>query len=292
MIKLTSNYIRNILPSRALDSHKGDYGHTLIVAGSKQFTGAAILCSMGCLRSGSGLTTLAFPESLSTQITKRLPPEVMTLQLPDKDGFISPTATKTVSDFTTERKITAIALGCGLSTEPGTKIFVERFLIKNKIPIVIDADGLNNIQKNTKILKKSKSKTILTPHPAELSRLTNISITEIQNNREKIAKKFASENKLICVLKGHETVITDGEKVFINTTGNPGMATGGSGDVLTGMIAGFIGQIENLLDAACLGVYLHGLAGDLAAKDKTQISMLPTDLIERIPEAIKNVIGL
>jgi len=290
MTKLTAGYIRKLLPSRSLDSNKGDYGHTLIIAGSKQFTGAAVLCSMGCIRSGSGLTTLAMSSSLETEITKRLPPEVMTIFLPDDNGYISPRATKVILDFCAERKITSIAFGCGISDKPPTRIFTERFLAKNRVPIVIDADGLNNIQKNVKILKKLKSPAVVTPHPAELSRLIKISVTEIQKNREKIAKQFAADYRVICVLKGHETVISDGKNVFVNTTGNPGMAVGGSGDVLTGMIAGFIGQAEDVLGAACLGVYLHGLAGDLAAKEKTQISMLPTDLIEKIPVAVKTVL--
>ena len=290
MIKLTAEFVKKLLPMRLSDSHKGDYGHTLVVAGSKQFTGAAILCSLGCLRSGSGLTTLAIPSSLNVQITKRLSPEIMTIYLPDDEGYISPTATKIILDFSTKRKITSIAFGCGISTELCTKIFTERFLLKNKVPIVIDADGLNNVQKNVNVLKKLESDTIVTPHPAELSRLMKISVSDIQKNREKIAKKFAAEYGLVCVLKGFETVISDGKDIFVNTTGNPGMATGGSGDVLTGMIAAFIGQTKNLIDAACLGVYLHGLAGDFAAKEKTQISMLPTDLIDKIPEAIKAVI--
>lgn len=290
MTKLGTEFIKKLLPFRSLNSHKGDYGHTLVIAGSKQFTGAAILCSMGCLRSGSGLTTLAMPSSLDIEITKRLPPEVMTIYLPDNDGYILPKATKTILNFSTERKITSIAFGCGISTASSMRIFTERFLAKNKIPIVIDADGLNNIQKNVRILKKLKSPAVITPHPAELSRLIKISVIEIQKNREKIAKKFAAEYGLICVLKGFETVVSDGKNVFVNTTGNPGMAVGGSGDVLTGMMAAFIGQTENLLDAACLGVYLHGFAGDLAAREKTQISMLPTDLIEKIPEAVKSIL--
>src|SRR3989339_553446 len=209
-MKLTADYIKSIFPKRSIDSHKGDYGHTLIIAGSKQFTGAAVLCSMGCLRAESGLTSLAISESLYIPITKRLLPEIITITLPDKNYSISEKATKILLDYIIERKISSIAL------------------------------------------------------------------------------EFAKDYKLICVLKGYETVISDGEKIYLNTTGNPGMAVAGSGDVLTGMIAGLIGQTENLLDAACLGVYLHGLAGDLAAKEKTEISMLPTDLIEKIPDAIKN----
>ncbi|PKM92759.1 MAG: bifunctional ADP-dependent NAD(P)H-hydrate dehydratase/NAD(P)H-hydrate epimerase, partial [Elusimicrobia bacterium HGW-Elusimicrobia-4] len=202
MIKLTSEFVKKLLPTRLSDSHKGDYGHTLVVAGSKQFTGAAILCSLGCIRCGGGLTTIAFPSSLNVQITKRLPPEVMTIYLPDDEGYISPTATKIILNFSSQRKITSIAFGCGISTELCTKIFTERFLLKNKVPIVIDADGLNNIQKNIKILKKLKSDAIITPHPAELSRLMKISISDIQKNREKIAKKFAADYGIICVLKG------------------------------------------------------------------------------------------
>jgi NAD(P)H-hydrate epimerase len=229
------------------------------------------------------------PSSLEIEITKRLPPEVMTIYLPDDGGHISPKAVKTILDFSAERKITSVAFGCGISTEPSTAIFVEKFLSKNKVLIVIDADGLNNIQKKSGILKKLKSQTIITPHPAEFSRLVKIPVEQIQKNREKIVKKFAADYGLVCVLKGFETVMSDGKNVFMNTTGNPGMAVGGSGDVLTGIIAGFIGQTESLIDAACLGVYLHGLAGDLAAKEKTQISMLPTDLVGKIPEAVKMV---
>ncbi|MFH1541278.1 MAG: NAD(P)H-hydrate dehydratase [Elusimicrobiota bacterium] len=291
MMKLTPEFVKKLLPLHPSDSHKGDYGHTLVVAGSKQFTGAAVLCSLGCIRCGSGLTTVAMPSSLNIQITRRLPPEVMTVYLPDNDGYISPTSTKTIFDFSSQRKITSIAFGCGISVELCTKIFTKRFLLKNRVPIVIDADGLNNIQKNVEIFKKMKSDVIITPHPAELSRLMKVGIFDIQKNRKKIVKKFAAKHGLICVLKGFETVISDGKEIFVNTTGNPGMATGGSGDVLTGMIAAFIGQTKNLLDAVCLGVYLHGVAGDLAAKEKTQISMLPTDLVEKIPEAIKMVLS-
>lgn len=287
MTKLTPEFVKKLLPARPADSHKGDYGHTLIIAGSKQFTGAAVLCAMGCLRSGSGLTTAAIPASLDVQITKRLPPEVMTIFLPDSGGAFSPRASGLLLNFSSERKITSLAFGCGISSEPSARIFTERFLKKNKVPAVIDADGLNNIQKTAGILKKLKSGAIITPHPAELGRLMKIPVPEIQKNREKTAKKFAASYGVICVLKGFETVVSDGDKTFFNTTGNPGMASGGSGDVLTGMIAGFIGQTGSLLDAACLGVYLHGCAGDLAAAEKTQISMLPTDLIEKIPAAIK-----
>ncbi|MEW6555933.1 MAG: NAD(P)H-hydrate dehydratase [Elusimicrobiota bacterium] len=290
MKNLTTALIKKLIQARPANSHKGNFGHTLIVASSTQYTGAAILCSLGCIRSGSGLTTLAFPESLYESITKRLPPEIMTLPIPDKEGSISLKATEVLVDFIADRKISSVAFGCGISTDKKTRIFTANFLLKNKSPIVIDADGLNNIQKNLKVLKKTKSYKIVTPHPGELSRLTDIPINKIQNNREKIAKKFAQEYNLICVLKGYETVITDGEEIFINTTGNPGMAVGGSGDVLTGMIAAFIGQTRSLIDAACLGVYLHGLAGDLAAKEKTQISMLPSDLVEKIPEAVRTVL--
>jgi len=288
---LTAGFIKNNLPLRAADSHKGEFGHTLIIAGSKHYPGAAVLCANGCARSGSGLTTLAFPETMDASISSRLYPEVMVLHIPEEDGGISAGGVKTVLDFISAKKVTSVALGCGISISPDIKIFVKKFLAVNRIPVVIDADGLNSIKDDLDILEKLESKAILTPHPGEMGRLSGQPVGKIQKNREMSAVEFAAEHNVICVLKGCGTIITDGKKTFVNPTGNPGMAKGGSGDVLTGMIAAFIGQTKRLIDAACLGVYLHGLAGDLAEKINTDISMLPGDIIANIPEAVKIVRG-
>ncbi|OQA92036.1 MAG: Bifunctional NAD(P)H-hydrate repair enzyme Nnr [Elusimicrobia bacterium ADurb.Bin231] len=284
---LNLKYAKGLLPPRKNNTHKGDYGHTLVIAGSMNYSGAAILCSHGALRAGSGLVTLAFPETLRIPIMKRLLPEVMTLPVPDKNYALAGLAALKLLDFIKNRRVTSVALGCGLSVTKGTSIFVNRFLKNNFSDIVIDADAINILKNNPELITHLKSGAVITPHPAELSRLTGQPVKDIQKNRRKAAKEFAARYKVVCVLKGYRTVISDGERVFVNTTGNPGMAKGGSGDVLAGMIAAFMGQTKNIFNSALLGVFLHGLAGDIAAKEKSTVSMLPSDLINKIPEAVK-----
>lgn len=284
---LTADLIRKYLSKRVPDSHKGDYGHALIIAGSRNYPGAAALCANACARSGSGLTTLACPASVSVSIESRLLPEVIVLPLPDTNGYISSAGAGTVLEYIGRRKVTSVSLGCGISVSVETEKFVKKILADVKLPVVIDADGLNIAVAKPDVLKRLKSNTIITPHPGEMSRLSGIKTDKIQKNRSASAAAFAAAYNLICVLKGYRTVISDGKNNFVNLTGNPGMAKGGSGDVLAGMITGFIGQTESLTAAACLGVFLHGLAGDAAMKDKTDISMLPSDIIENISVAVK-----
>lgn len=296
---LTQEKVRKLLPLRSRDAHKGRFGHILILAGSRGMTGAAILCSKGALRCGAGLVTVGLPESQQPVVARRIAPEAMTLPLSETSaGTLSIAALDKICDFIIRRKITTLAIGPGLSTVPETVELVKKLLHHLTLPIVLDADGINALSKvkSKKFkpknfivdeLKHSKARIIITPHPGELSRLMNIPVSVIQNKRLLIARKFASLNNVICVLKGYRTVITDGKETYINLTGNPGMATGGSGDVLTGMISAFIGQVNNLFSAAQLGVYIHGLSGDLACADKGEISMLPTDMIRKISSAIK-----
>ena len=291
-MQITNEIIKSILPpERKKDSHKGDYGHLLVIAGSLNMTGASVLTAAAALHCGPGLVTLAIPQKTYNVTVSRLPAEVMTLVLPDtQQGSISDKSYSTIMEYIQKRKISALAIGPGMSSNSETIELVREVLISSEIrelPIILDADGLLGFV--------PRKNMVITPHPGELARLTKKTIREIQSNREKNVVEFAKENEIIAVLKGNNTIITDGEQVYINQTGNPGMATGGSGDVLTGMIAGFISQVtgnsllERLFNSCILGVHLHGLSGDLASQEKTQISVLPTDSIAKIPDAIKSV---
>ncbi|MFH2071080.1 MAG: NAD(P)H-hydrate dehydratase [Elusimicrobiota bacterium] len=286
------------LLKRKRNSDKRDYGHVLVLAGSRGMSGASILCANACVRSGAGLVTLAVPQGLQKIVARNLYPEIMTLPLPEThNGSPHIRAFDTIKNFADKRKITAMAIGPGISTHPSTKTLVLKIIKNISLPGVLDADGLNAISGGGDTLKKSKMHIIVTPHAGELSRLTGTPVAEIQKNRhsvKKAAMSFARKNKIVCVLKGHRTVVSDGKNIHTNTTGNPGMATGGSGDVLTGIISAFISQArgktskEKLFNAAVAGVFVHGLAGDMAAKEKTQIGMTPSDIIEKIPSAIRH----
>jgi len=287
----TREIVKSLLPVRKICSHKGDLGHILFLAGSRGMTGATLLCSYAALRTGAGLVTVGTPASQQPIIAKRVQPEAMTLSLKETgSGSLSVSCYQEIERYIERRKVGVLAIGPGLSTQPSTKELVKKILKNMNLPLVLDADGINALagQKTYSLLRNYKSEIVITPHPGEMGRLINLPVSKIQQKRSETAKKFAEENSVVCVLKGHNTVITDGKKVYINPTGNPGMATGGSGDVLTGMLAAFAGQIKgHLLYSAVVAVYLHGLAGDLAEKDKTQISMTAGDIIEKIPEAIK-----
>lgn len=279
------------LPARLLQrnpkSHKGDFGHIFILAGSRRYSGAAVLCAQAAMRSGAGLVTLGIPVSLNTAIMKIKPKEVMTLPLPEnKQGSLSLAAGKIIGDFL--KKIDILVVGPGLSQEPSTQRLIRKIAIGSDKPVVIDADGLNALSGHLELLKSVTADTILTPHPGEMAGLLGLRVNQIEADRKKIAQKFARGYKVTLVLKGHHSVVTDYHgNTYVNKTGNPGMATAGSGDVLTGIIAAFLGQGLDAFNAAKYGVYLHGLAGDLAAKEKTQIGLIASDIIDKIPEAIK-----
>ena len=276
------------IPKRRADSNKGDYGHVFVLAGSAGLTGAAVLCSQAALLSGSGLVTLGIVKSLNPAMARKLT-EVMTKPLAETKGrALNEKAFPEIMKFS--EKADCIAIGPGLSQDPSTQRLVRRLIIALRKPIVLDADGINSLEKNTELLKRAKVPIVITPHPGEMSRLIALPRKGISEAKEKVAKDFANKYNVVCVLKGHRTVVArPGGKVYVNTTGNPGMAKGGTGDVLTGMIAAFIGQGIKPFDAAKLGVYLHGLAGDLAAKEKGEVSMLASDLLNKIPEAIKKL---
>jgi hydroxyethylthiazole kinase-like uncharacterized protein yjeF len=273
------------ISGRKEESHKGDYGRVLVVGGSRGMTGASFLCSVGALRAGSGLVTCAVPESLNTVMETKLT-EVMTLPLPEnkaKTGF-GQGAIKGLMAFS--QKCDVVALGPGIGKTEEVKKIVLSLLEKVRKPIVLDADGLNAVVGNSSVLKKRKDMTVLTPHPGEMARMIKKDVTFVQAHRAEVAKKLAKDTGSIVCLKGHRTVIaSSGGEVFINTTGNSGMATGGSGDVLTGMIASFIGQGVEAYSASVAAVYLHGLAGDIACQKKGAFSMIASDILECLPEA-------
>ena len=302
--KLTPKTICESLPKRKSNSHKGDYGHTLIIAGSKGMGGASTLCALGALRGGSGLVTVAIPKSLQPIAARWIRPEAMTFPLPETEkGAIAKNASRVLLNFILKKKIRSLAIGPGLSRETQTRECIKTLLsalnrTETKIEgIVLDADGLIALKEKigeTSLLEKLKLPIIVTPHAGEMANFCNTIPSEIEKDRVSFAKKFARLYQVVAVLKGHKTVITDGDKIYLNSTGNPGMATGGSGDVLTGLIAALIPQMnrcETLLRAAAIGVFVHGLAGDLAREEKTEISLIAGDIAEKIPSAFKKIYG-
>ncbi len=276
------------LHKRKPDTHKGDYGHLLILGGSPGLTGAVALASIASLRIGVGLVTVGIPSSLNNIMEIKLT-EAMTLPLPQTSQFtISSKAFRKIFDFSS--RIDALVIGCGGSKNPSTQNFFLKIIKEMDKPMVVDADGLNALAINMAVLRKRKNKVlILTPHLGEFSRLLKKDINSIKRKRKELAKDFALKYNLILVLKGHRSIITDGKELFENPTGNPGMATAGSGDVLAGIIGGLLAQGINPFVAARIGVYLHGLAGDLAAKEKTQSALIASDIIDYIPKAIKRI---
>lgn len=241
------------------------------------------MCAQAALRSGAGLVTLGIPKGLNSAVIKIKPKEVMTLSLPEtNEGTLSLNALKIVRDFS--KNIDVLAIGPGLGRNKSTQGLVRKVIAKINKPTVIDADGLNALSGRLKIQRDM----VLTPHPGEMAGLLGVSVKKVQSERKQIALRFAKQHRVTLVLKGHNTVVADYKgNLYINKTGNPGMATAGSGDVLTGMIAAFLGQKLDAFEAAKYAVYLHGLAGDLAAEEKTQLSLIASDIIDYIPKAIK-----
>jgi len=282
---------RNYLSKRNPGAHKGDYGHALIIAGSLGFTGAAYLCAQAAIRSGSGLVTLGIPRSLNSILASKLT-EVMTKPLPETaNGSLDLRGQDDILQFC--RKFSVVAIGPGLSLNKSTQSLVRNLARKINAPLVIDADALNAIADDIDVLNHIKKESVITPHPGEFSRLTKLSLSEVQADRKRLARKFAGEYNITVVLKGARTVVASSKsgQLYINKTGNPGMATAGSGDVLTGIITGFMAQGLDAYKAAKMGVYVHGLAGDMAAKEKGEISLIASDILEKLPVAIKKVLS-
>lgn len=295
-ITLSSRFVRGLLPARTPDSQKYDYGHVLIVGGSAGMTGAAILCAHGALRAGAGLVTIAVSEEQLPTVLPRLRPEVMTLALPASNGTVSAAAVSIVKQYVDHRRVTALVVGPGMGTDTGVTQFLARVFASVALPLVIDADALNALARSASVrtaMRNTRGPVIFTPHVGELGRLIDRDPADVSRERIDAAVQCAALYKCVCVLKGHRTVITDGERVFINPTGNPGMATAGAGDVLAGMIGALVAQVRppQALNAALAGVYAHGLAGDCAAGEKTQLALVAYDIIDAMPQAFKKLTG-
>jgi len=280
------NEVGRLVPKRRRDTHKGTYGHVLVLAGSRGKTGAAILACRAAMRTGAGLVTLAAPRSLNTVFASALV-EVMTEPLKeDATEAIEP-----LSDEEWRRVLehkNALLFGPGIGVNESTRN-VLRWLLRNlEIPWVIDADGLNNVALEIDRLRRAKSPPVLTPHPGEMARLMSKDTKTINHDRVGAARSFAIEHQCHVVLKGARTVIATADgKVFINPTGNPGMASGGMGDVLAGMMAALLGQGMSPEDAMKLAVYLHGFAGDRAANEQGEIGLIASDVIDDLPAAMR-----
>jgi len=282
-------FIKEILPTREKDSHKGSYGRVGIIAGSKGMTGAPYLASMASLRTGSGLVYTIVPDSISSILSAKLIEAIVKPVPDDNTGSFTLDSLKDIKEFIKDMDVLAIGPGMGADEERAE--VVKEILLDFQGPIVLDADGLNCISKiGLHIFNKRRAPTVITPHPGEFSRLLGISIKEIQQNRIEYSKHVAIKYNIITVLKGSNTVVANPNgEVYVNTTGNPGMATAGSGDVLTGIIASFIGQGIEPYKASVLGVYCHGLAGDMAKEQKGEYGLIARDIFENIPSSIKAI---
>ncbi len=273
------------LSRRKLKSHKGDFGKILILAGSLKYVGAALLCAKACLRSGAGLVTLGIPKSLYTIYAKRVE-ELILFPLEETKGkSLSLVAFRQVKDLF--RKIDCLIIGPGLSDNESTKKLILKIISSYKGPMVIDADAINALKGKSSLLRKLDNKCVLTPHVAELARIIKEDPLDISKSRKKFANEFILKYNVVLVLKGYGTIVADRNSFYLNKTGNPGMATAGSGDVLSGIIGAFIGQGLDSFSAAKYAVYIHGVSGDIAAKKKTQLGLIASDLIENIPVALK-----
>lgn len=265
------------LPKRSENSNKGTFGKVLNISGSEYMTGAGFLSSVSALKVGAGYVELASCER-ALNVVATLAPEVVLAPLSKIPELIS--------------NATVLLIGCGLSTSDTAKQIVKTVL-PAQIPTVVDADGLNILAKNPEILHSAKNdkikNLIFTPHPKEASRLLNCELEDVLNNMENSAKKICEKYNCITVLKSHNTIVSDGNKIYKNTTGNSALAKAGSGDVLAGIIAGLLAQKMTPFDASCLGVYIHGLAGDLAKNDLTAYGVLASDTVRYIPNALKKL---
>ena len=279
-MELNHEQVLAILPDRDPYAHKGNFGKILLLCGSRGYTGAAALAAQGALRSGAGLVFLGVPESIYAIEAVKLT-EAIVFPLPEADGKLSADAVPEIQERL--EKMDAALIGPGLGQSEGTFRVVKAVLENFQKPVVVDADGINVLRTHKDILRGRTAPTILTPHEGEFARLGGV-ITE---DRAASAQALAGDLGCIVLLKGHETIITDGKHTYVNRTGNPGMAVGGSGDVLSGILVSLLGQGIAPLEAAACGAWLHGTAGDLCAGEIGQYGMLPSDMVEALPRLLK-----
>jgi ADP-dependent NAD(P)H-hydrate dehydratase len=283
------------LAPRAADAHKGTFGRVLIVGGSRGMPGAMALASLAALRGGAGLVTFAVPEAVQLTVAGLCPCATSVPLSCDAAGLPTPPAAAQVRRYAEAADVLAVGPGMAVG---GPQKNIVRLTFSLATPLVIDADGLNNLVDVKDWPALRTADTVLTPHPGEMARLTGRTVSRIQADREAAAVLAVGDwreastkatGELICVLKGHRTVVTDAARVYVNDTGNPGMATGGSGDVLTGLIAGLAAQGMKAFEAAAAGAFLHGMAGDIASRRLGVRAMIPSDIIDCLGEAFKTV---
>jgi NAD(P)H-hydrate epimerase len=276
------------LPPRPVDGNKGTFGKVLVIAGSRGMSGAAVLSGSAALRGGAGLVRVAVPREVLPIVAAGNPCYITAPMAQDADGRLDLSSQADL--LTLARACDVVAIGPGLGRSSSLTALLSALLAHLPGSLVLDADGLSAFVQNTAPLRRS-APLILTPHPGEFSRLLNIDTATVQAHRRELATAFAAENGLVLLLKGHRTIVTDGRCVYENTTGNPGMATAGSGDVLTGLVAALLAQGLDAFAAAQLAAYIHGLAGDMAKEELGEVGMIATDLLERLPRAFKAMQG-
>jgi hydroxyethylthiazole kinase-like uncharacterized protein yjeF len=284
---ITARDVAPLIGPRPAESNKGNYGHVLVVGGSLGKAGSVAMAGMAALCAGAGLSTVATPKSVLGTVAG-FHPELMTEPLAETDaGTISTSALNRIEELAKGK--TVLAIGPGISRDPQTAEFVRKLVAQTQLPMVVDADGLNAFEGRGDELKGQGRTLVITPHPGEMARLLACTIADVQKDRLGVARKFAREHDLIVVLKGHRTLVTQPNgDAWVNTTGNPGMATGGTGDILTGMVAGMIAQhSKDALRAVLAAVHLHGLAGDVMREKVGEHSLVATDLLTGLPEAFR-----
>lgn len=279
-----SKEIKALMPKRKSESHKGDYGRIAVLGGSSGMAGSVYMASLAAMRTGAGMTFILAPKSIS-KILQIKANEQIIKEIACQNFYYSPEIVKQILDNIDGKD--ALIIGPGMGKGENLNDLISEIITSTDIDIIIDADGLNAISKDLSILK-SKNNIILTPHMGEFSRLTGIEIDKIKADEENIARKFAKDNDVILVLKSNQTIVTDGANFYKNEIGNPGMATAGVGDVLTGVIASFMKRLDPF-EAAKLGVYIHSLAGDIASQKLGEDSLMATDIIDSLPDAIKKL---
>ena len=278
------------LPKRPLDSNKGMYGTVLVVAGGRGMGGAAALVGAGALRSGAGKVKIACPSEVQPTVAS-FDPCYMAYPLPcDNEGLIRFPAARVVLEQLLEGA-DVLAIGPGLGRSEAIRELVRWAVDAVDVPTVVDADALNALVGQTEILRNLDRPVILTPHPGEFARLVGKPVAEVQADRSNLAAAFAVHEHVVMVLKGNATVVTDGHRLYVNTSGNPGMATGGTGDVLGGVIAALLGQTLPAFEAAVLGTYAHGLAGDIARDNSGEVGMTAGDLVDGLPDTFQHLAG-
>ena len=281
------DFLINTIKPRPYNSHKGSMGCLFSICGSYGMAGAQILCCNGTLRSGIGLLKTAVVDSIYPIVASNVFEAVFTPLKDNGEGTFSYSDISKIMEVANSAKATLI--GCGLGVTEDTEKILCHLVRNYEKPLLIDADGINCLSKHIHILDEKSCQIVLTPHPGEMNRLTGLSIKEVEENRQRVAEEFSKKYGVVTVLKGADTIVTDGENTYISYAGNAGMATGGSGDVLSGIIGSFLAQGYSPLNSGCIGVFAHGKAGDFAREELGETSMLPRDVINYLSRVFKTI---